>query len=479
LWSDEAYSALLSLESPTGILNELAKDSSPPLFYILLRGWHVLTGGESVTLRLLPAIAGVVGVYLAIRLGTLLWGESAGVRNGLLLAISPLHLYYSQELRPYSLLLVFSSLALIGLAGLTRSSYSTWRGGGLYCSGVLLASYTHNYGLFLLLPLLVETLQHRIRPRIATMFCAAILAGYAPWIPFFIRQVRTGAAVWVARIWEQTPPALALPKTLAAYVVGGAVPAYIPIGSMPLAIWIHIAAYAVFAFLIGRSLMPVIDRVRTAKQMTLWLCVLLGVPYALSFLIPIYVVGRYDIIALPVFLALAARGWDEVPTRQAIVLGVAVACLSVVALWAYFSRAPLQGARAQAALLAAHARSDDAVLAIGPTRNPLEYYLRDRGVLLTFFSFPSSFDQHRGWMDERELSDPIAASLDAASVMQSVTRRQPPQAGLWVVHSRLLGDAATLMLTAVNRSFLPVPCPAHAETLGLSCWKRRFPTIER
>ncbi len=94
----------------------------------------------------------------------------------------------------------------------------------LDCTGVVLALYTHNYGMFLLVPLLVETIRRRVRARVAAA-CLAIVAGaYSPWVPMLIHQVRTGSAAWVARIWQQTPPALALPKSLAAFSIGGEVP---------------------------------------------------------------------------------------------------------------------------------------------------------------------------------------------------------------------------------------------------------------
>jgi hypothetical protein len=144
-----------------------------------------------------------------------------------------------------------------------------------------------------------------------------------------------------------------------------------------------------------------------------------------------------------------------------------------VSLEAYYTRPPLQGARRQAAIVSAQSGTHDAVLAMGFTRNPLEYYVRDFGSPVAFFSFPSSLGEHRGWMDERELEDPTAASVDAERVVKNLAIRQQPGDRIWVAHSGLLGDAAAIMLTVLNRTFAPVPCPDDAERTGVSRWTKR------
>jgi mannosyltransferase len=470
LWFDEAYAALLSLDTLPGIIRDLSKDSSPPLYYFVLRAWRSVGGGGPAALRALSAVAGVAAVYLAYRLATLLWNERAGILAGLMLAISPLHLYYSQEIRPYSLFLVFALVALIGLTRLARKESSTVADSALYCAGVFLALYTHNYGLFLLVPLGIEVVARRVRPTVAASCIAIVSAGYAAWIPILLQQVRAGTAVWVARIWAETPPLLAPVKSLAAFSIGGRVPSYVPVGSTPE--WLHPCAYVVFGTLVGWAMCS--RRQQGAPpSVALWVVAMLGAPYLLSFAVPIYVVGRYDVLALPLFLGLAARGWERLQGRASLIATGMVTLLAVISLTGYYSRPPLQGAEIQATVIAAHAGPRDVVLAMGFTRNPLEYYARERGVTAAFFSFPSSLGDHRGWLDEEVLHDPAVLSLDAARVVDDLASRLRAGDMLWVAHSGALGDAAVVVLTTLNEAFLPVPCAERAEKIGLSCWTKR------
>ena len=44
LWFDEAYAGLVAMQPFNAIVGELARDSSPPLFYLLLRAWSLAVG---------------------------------------------------------------------------------------------------------------------------------------------------------------------------------------------------------------------------------------------------------------------------------------------------------------------------------------------------------------------------------------------------------------------------------------------------
>lgn len=474
LWSDEAYSALLARESLGGILQELSRDSSPPLYYLLLHAWRALVGGDAVPLRALSALVGTTAIYFSYRLSTAVFNERVGTGAALLLAVSPLHIYYSQEARPYALLVLFGLSALVGLQRLIRGHVAS--GATLYCGATILALYAHNYGLFLLTPLGASVLSRQLPPRVAATCAAVIGTAYLPWVPVIVHQVESGAAQWTERIWRETPPSLGLFRSLAAFSIGGAVPAYVPLGTSNLPRWIHLIAYAVFGGLAVRALFSPLQP-RTARRVAGLLVLLLGVPYVISFAVPIYVAGRYDVMALPVFLLLCAAGAEGLPRNQTIVAGALVLTLAAASLAAYYTREPLLGARRQASLLAANSGPADAVLAMGFTRNAVEYYVREAGGSMPFYSFPSSLGAHRGWVDERELASRDAATLDAGRVVRTLAAREPAGGRLWVVHSGLLGEAATLLLVRLDEAFVAVACPERAEAIGLSCWVERSESV--
>ena len=109
LWVDEADSLYFASQAFPDILSRLC-DPHPPGYYLLLRAF-LACGHSEFWMRLPSAIAGVLTVPLLAVLGREL-GVAYGLpgldwRTGalasLLLAVAPLHVWYSQEARMYSL----------------------------------------------------------------------------------------------------------------------------------------------------------------------------------------------------------------------------------------------------------------------------------------------------------------------------------------------------------------------------------------
>ena len=112
------------------MLRLTALDIHPPLYYALLGGWSQLFGLAPAALRLLSVIFGVLAVPVAYSVGKWLAGRRAGLVAALLLAINPFHVYYSQEIRMYGLMVLWSLLA-IGFAvralGIGEVEGGEWR----------------------------------------------------------------------------------------------------------------------------------------------------------------------------------------------------------------------------------------------------------------------------------------------------------------------------------------------------------------
>jgi uncharacterized membrane protein len=466
LWFDEAYAALVSAEPMRDLVADVSRDSSPPLYYVLLHGWRAVWGGSAIALRSLSALAGVASVVLLVRVASILWPRRVAARMGVLLAVSPIHLYYSQEARPYGVFVLWTLVALLGFVRLSRRE-ATMGDAATFSVGALLAAYTHNYGLFLLVPLGAAAALGYVSARLAAASAGLFFLGYLPWMPVLMAQVRSGAAHWVERIWEGTPPWLALPKSLAAMAIGGAAPAYVPNGASALPGWIHLLALTVLVVLALRAMRPIDDGTRLYL---LWLGGIVAVPYAASFVMPIYVVGRYDIAAAPIVLSLVALGWARLQARAAWACTAALLCLTVLGASAYARRPVLDGAADQAALLVKATRESDAVVTIGLARTPLEYYVACRTAKVRFYSYPTDVARHRGWLDEQALRDPALMRDDARALVHQLASRASGR--LWVVHSALLGYATAVMYEELARKFVPAPCGNGAEQLGITCWSR-------
>lgn len=73
--------------------------------------WKKISGNSEFYLRLSSVIFALLGLYMLYRLGNLLYGPGVARLSLFLLAISPFHIYYSQELRSYAAVSFLSLLA--------------------------------------------------------------------------------------------------------------------------------------------------------------------------------------------------------------------------------------------------------------------------------------------------------------------------------------------------------------------------------
>lgn len=111
-WMDEGYTMAYTDPPFFKMLNYIAtRDVHPPLYYVLIKIWQQFSEGE-VFLRLPSAISGVLTVWVLWALVKENWGTAAGLAAGFLLAVSEGAIWYSQEVRMYSLLLLFTALSM-------------------------------------------------------------------------------------------------------------------------------------------------------------------------------------------------------------------------------------------------------------------------------------------------------------------------------------------------------------------------------
>lgn len=107
LWYDEVASFLDSNQ------NKLVRPAIHPqfqLYIFLLHLWTRYFGASEFSLRALSMIFGALSVLLIYNLGKLLFNRRVGLASAFILAISPLHIWYSQEARAYSLSTFLSML---------------------------------------------------------------------------------------------------------------------------------------------------------------------------------------------------------------------------------------------------------------------------------------------------------------------------------------------------------------------------------
>ena len=146
LWLDEGSSWALSQAPWPDLFGELFNPRAAyPLYHLLLKGWMALFGASEAALRLPSALAGALAVpvvYLAAgeveRLAAVPTASWYGLAAALLLLTAPYALWYSQEAKVYSLLLLTSALGVWALARALRTgTRAAWAATMLLAVGAL------------------------------------------------------------------------------------------------------------------------------------------------------------------------------------------------------------------------------------------------------------------------------------------------------------------------------------------------------
>jgi mannosyltransferase len=197
-WFDEAVTVNLVRSSLRGMLDALPRtETTPPLFYVVAWLWSRVFGTSEIGLRSLSALVGTAAIPVAFAAARELVSTRAALLTAGLVATSPLLVWYSDEARSYSLLVLTSALSVFLFARALRNpSRVRLLGWVVAC---VLAIWTHYFAIFLVASE-VSLLLVRSATRRATLVCAAgIGLATAALVPLVRRQEEAGHAAWIAQ----------------------------------------------------------------------------------------------------------------------------------------------------------------------------------------------------------------------------------------------------------------------------------------
>jgi hypothetical protein len=217
-YGDESFSLLRDsnqLITPT-------EDRFRPIFFSLLYLWKQLGFHGEAGLRALPALFGVLQVPVAFRLGLLMGGFEVATGFGALVAVNPMLIEFSQELRMYSLVPLIALLqawAFAAILSRSAASRSTVAPSVAFVAAGVAGVYTHFHYWFLIVGFGFAMLRRyqQLPLRQSLPVLAAIGLLYLPNVPNLLRFQREAADAPHLRatdLWS------ALPKLVAADCVG-------------------------------------------------------------------------------------------------------------------------------------------------------------------------------------------------------------------------------------------------------------------
>lgn len=282
-WYDEGVTVALlhhPLSQMLGLLPQ--SEGTPPVYYVAAWTWARVFGFGEAGLRSLSALAGVCVIPVAYGIGARLISRRAGLVAAALAACNPFLVWYSQEARSYSLLVLLSALSLLALVHLRSPRVSlAWLFGWMVAAGLTLA--THYYGALIVVPEAIWLLWLHRRDRMVWVAVGAVAAVGLALLPLALSQ--TSNTAWIAK----APLGERLGQIAPQFVIGTGAPAR---G------WLKLAGAV--AVLLALALLTL--RADAGERRGALLA------------------GALSLVAILLGLALVAAGFDELITRNVIVV---------------------------------------------------------------------------------------------------------------------------------------------------------------
>jgi hypothetical protein len=140
LFVDEFSELTLAKESPTAII--WANDSAPPLFPLALKTWLTIWHTDA-SARWFSVACGLASVLCVYGIGARLIDAPTGLAAAFITALLPMHVYYSQFVRCYSLMFLLVALDLWLLV--RAAQLNRLRDWAAFAVVAILGAYTHYY----------------------------------------------------------------------------------------------------------------------------------------------------------------------------------------------------------------------------------------------------------------------------------------------------------------------------------------------
>src|SRR3989344_1036722 len=191
LWLDESINVLAAQD--LGFWNFVTGypigDFHPPLYFALLWVWGHIFGFSEISVRMPSVILGVTTVFITYLIGKELFSKKVGLISALLLSLGPLHVYYSQEARMYSLATFSVTLSFyFFVKNLKDNKYFWW-----YVLSLLFVFYSDYLPYLVIFSQLVYSLFFE-RKQVKRVFLGILVAfiGLIPWLLVFPQQLLNG-----------------------------------------------------------------------------------------------------------------------------------------------------------------------------------------------------------------------------------------------------------------------------------------------
>lgn len=317
LWLDEGAQVMMSSNPVVYQLVGRSDDFHPPLFYVLIHFWMKINSAEWF-LRIPSLVFAVATIIFVYRWVLKVFGEKTATIASLFLCISPFLIYYSQEVRMYTLLALLATLSMIFLWE------NSWLGYIAVTSAML---FTHYAG-FIVLATQVIWFIFNDKKRIGVFIenCAIVLLLFIFWVPQFLKQLEAGKTlITVLPAWTSLASLSvikAIPVLLFKFSLGR-----ITVDNKVIYSLIVLGIIA-FLLLLLRKYTRKLDKIRI--YLLFWFTVPVVLTLLVSFFSPMFQPFRliYAIIPFYLFMAVAVNDFTNEKIRKGLIFIVVSVSLS-------------------------------------------------------------------------------------------------------------------------------------------------------
>ncbi len=209
LWFDEIDVVVRAQQPLATVLRTfVAEGENGPLYNVLLALWVRVAGVSEIAVRFPSAVAGTLSIPLIYLLGRRLVGSSAGLLAAGLLAISPYHVWYSQEAKMYALVVLLALASSACLVEALERNHRRWW--AAYAIVTTLMFYTHVATVLVFvaqsLYVILTRRTWRGRERGWIVAAAVLTLPYLPIAVWAMRVVGGGVQTWQPDVglWDAT-----------------------------------------------------------------------------------------------------------------------------------------------------------------------------------------------------------------------------------------------------------------------------------
>jgi mannosyltransferase len=368
---------------------DVARNLQGPLVSLLMHGWGSMGSGEAF-LRLPFAVAGTLTVVCAFFLARYLIGAWGALHTTLFVSVSPILIWYSQEIRGYAFVVLFTVLMTYFLVRwLARPTARDLILYGVFLFAALVSNLS---AAFVAVAHFVYLIVTPSRRKLLGRWVVAVFVVLLVFSP------------WVREIMVRVHPEKVVAGDAGAPLLGGA-----DLSAM-------VVPYSFFAYSVGYSLGPSIEDLKTRRAQSLadnahWivlaalvfaipgiagirsllrtrpglfvlLVIWIAVPFLATFLLVMRNVKvftpRYTLVAFPAYAFLIGQGLSVLSRSRYWFFTLIFAGFLSVSIYNYFSSPAYakDDARAAAATIAEGIQEGDVVVGVF-TAEPLMHYLGD------------------------------------------------------------------------------------------------------